>query len=123
MTRPISSQGHLLDIPRYLSAKGLKPLSPLDDSTPITVEHLDGCIAYQGNDIQPGDVLLVRTGWQEAFYAVDAETRLTIRNQGTGMKRGEETLRWHWDKGLAAVASDVYVSSHRRRGPKAENVM
>lgn len=107
MTRPISSQGHLLDIPRYLAANGLTPLSPLDDSTPITVEHLDGCIAYQGSVIQHGDVLLVRTGWQEAFYAVDAQDRLKIRNQGTGMKRGEETLRWHWEKGFAAVASDV----------------
>lgn len=105
--RPISSQGHLLDIPRYLSANGLPPLSPLDDTTPITVEDLDGCIAYQGNNIQSGDVLLIRTGWQEAFYAVEAEKRLAIRNQGTGMKRGEEMLRWHWEKGVAAVASDV----------------
>jgi kynurenine formamidase len=99
--------GHLLDIPRYLSTTNSQPLPPLDDSTPITVELLDGCIAFQGNDIQPGDILLVRTGWQEAFEAVPMEERLKIRNQSTGIKRGTDMLRWHWDKKVAAVASDV----------------
>lgn len=113
MKRPISSQGHLLDIPRYLAARGLPPLSPLDDTTPITVKHLEGCIAYQGNDIQSGDVLLVRTGWQEAFYAEHAEKRSAIRNQGTGMKRGDDMLKWHWEKGVAAVGSDVSVMASR----------
>jgi len=72
---------------------------------------LDGCSRYQEVDLQPGDILLVRTGWGAAFNALDIAEQSTRRNQGTGVARGEAVLKWHWEKGIAAVASDVYVKS------------
>lgn len=69
---------------------------------------LKGCVAHQGTVIEPGDILLVRTGWTEAFSALSPEEKERCKLlPDCGMERGEEMLRWHWDQGLAAVASDV----------------
>lgn len=68
---------------------------------------LKGCLEQQGNIIEQGDVLIVRTGWTEAFSALTPEERDQWRLQpDSGIERSEEMLKWHWDLGVAAVAGD-----------------
>ena len=107
---PITSRGVLLDVPRYVDASGQPPLHPLDDTTPITAQLLQEVADHQGVTLQSGDVLCVRTGWAEAFARLSEEECMGRRNRGIGVARGEETLKWHWESGVAAVVSDVCVS-------------
>ncbi|TXT07523.1 hypothetical protein VHUM_03243 [Vanrija humicola] len=108
--KPITSRAHLLDIPRHVAAHG-GTLSHLDNSTPISVAMLDACAVAQGVEFRPGDILLVYTGWNEAYARLSDEDKkgLAFRkvNACIGVQTGEEAMRWHWDKGFAAVASDA----------------
>ncbi len=56
LIKTLVSRGVLLDIPR---SKGLEVLEP---GYPITPEDLDGACALGGLNVEPGDVVLVRTG-------------------------------------------------------------
>lgn len=106
---PITTRAILLDIPRWLAKKGLPPLKPLTVDTPITLEMLKGCAADQGVKFAPGDVLVVRSGWTEAFIALEGEARKKydpIENAG-GVFASEEVMQWHWENGFAAVAGDT----------------
>lgn len=105
--KPITSRGHLLDIPRYVKRQGLPPLAPLDNSSPIGVALLQGCADDQGSRFEPGDILLVRTGWTEAMFGLSDEEKLKHRNKSIGVARGDDVLRWHWENGFAAVLSDT----------------
>jgi len=106
--RPITSRAHLLDIPLYLSRSSLPPLSYTENPTPVTVSMLKGCVDLQGNKIEPGDVLMIRTGWTEVFEALSTEEKAKWKPEpDVGVERGEEMLRWHWELGVAAVAGDV----------------
>lgn len=69
---------------------------------------LKGCVELQGNKIEPGDVLMIRTGWTEVFEALSTEEKAKWKPEpDVGVERGEEMLRWHWELGVAAVAGDV----------------
>jgi hypothetical protein len=109
--KPITSRAHLLDIPLYLERNGLPPISHFDQTTPITLNMLRGCAEDAGVKFQPGDVLLVRTGWTEAYLALSPEERRKLPERkvraSCGVSQTEDVLRWHWDNGIAAVASDT----------------
>lgn len=112
---PITSRGHLLDIPLYLSSKSLEPISPLSTSTPISASTLQGCAEFHGISISPGDVLLVRTGFTEAFESLPDKDREEYKDSedraSCGVSPDEDVLKWHWDNGIAAVGTDTYVTS------------
>lgn len=55
---PIVSRGVLLD---FVALHGVM----LEDGTPIDAEMLRAAIDLTGTDLRPGDVVLLRTGWQE----------------------------------------------------------
>lgn len=94
-----------------MAVHGGAPLSHLDNSTPISVDTLDACAKAQGVEFRPGDILLVYTGWNEAYARLSDEDKkgLAFRkvNACIGVQTGEEAMRWHWEKGFAAVASDA----------------
>ncbi|WOO85087.1 uncharacterized protein LOC62_06G008586 [Vanrija pseudolonga] len=109
--KPISSRAHLLDIDRHIRINALPPLELFDNTTPIPVSLLQACADAQGVEFRTGDILLVNTGWTKAWYALDEAGReampLRSHRACTGVAQGEEMLRWHWERGIAAVASDV----------------
>ncbi|WVQ82258.1 hypothetical protein IAT38_004386 [Cryptococcus sp. DSM 104549] len=110
---PITSRAHLLDIPRYLAAHSLPPLSPFSNTSTgtISASTLQACADFQGLSFLPGDILVVRTGYTEAVIDMPDEERDELRrrevNGSCGVAQGEEVLRWHWENGFAAVASDT----------------
>jgi kynurenine formamidase len=58
----IHGRGVLVDLPRYLE------VDHLDDDHVVTPEEVDACLASQGVEAAPGDVLLLRTGWIRRFH-------------------------------------------------------
>ncbi|MFQ5933827.1 MAG: cyclase family protein [Dehalococcoidia bacterium] len=55
-------RGVMLDIPAY---RGIDHMAPAEVVTP---DDLDGAAKAQGVKFEPGDIVLVRTGWYTLFY-------------------------------------------------------
>ncbi|MCU1344636.1 MAG: putative cyclase SCIF3 [Acidimicrobiia bacterium] len=105
--RGIAGRGVLLDVARYEESKG----RPIDQSTPfeITASLLDEVAAAQQVTVEPGDVLLIRTGWVGWYQGLDLAGRtaaLTTSSAQPGLAPVEETAAWIWDHHVAAVAAD-----------------
>jgi len=89
---PLVGPAVVLDVPR---AKGV---DELPDRYAITVEDLEACCATQGVTIEPGDIVLVRTG--NARYWHDTERYLA----GPGI--AGKTSHWLAERGIRAVGAD-----------------
>lgn len=68
---------------------------------------LKGCVLLQGNKFESGDILVVYTGWTEDFMALSDKDKMMHRDASTGVARGEDIMKWHWENEFAAVVSDV----------------
>jgi hypothetical protein len=105
--RGIAGRAVLADVARWRAAIG-RPLRP-DDSDPIAADDLRATLAAQHSEVEPGDVLLVRTGWLSWYRGLDDEGR---RAQATGpfrtcgLRPGRDTLELLWDLHIAALAAD-----------------
>jgi kynurenine formamidase len=110
LIKTLVSRGLLLDIPR---SKGLEILEP---GYPITPDDLDAACALGGLTVEPGDVVLVRTG-QTAHLALPGRPGLggaaprrdlvayTWPTPGLTMS----TAAWFHAHDVAAVATDTMV--------------
>src|SRR5207247_973954 len=81
------------------------------ERTPVTVDDLQAVIAAEGVTPEPGDVLLVRTGWM-AFYLEQSLSwrRALSRNiRVPGLESVREMAEFLWDWHIAAVAADNYA--------------
>jgi kynurenine formamidase len=101
----------LADLPRHFAATG-RAWGPLG-SLRASAEDLAACLAAQGVALRPGDILLVRTGWLEAFRAapdIDARDHLVRGNNKaqdySGLSGAEDMWRFLWDQGVAATCAD-----------------
>ncbi|ORX36946.1 hypothetical protein BD324DRAFT_651419 [Kockovaella imperatae] len=107
---PISSRAHLLDIERYINRHNLKPLTYFAESSGIPVEYLEDCAKESNVDIQPGDILIVRIGYIDALMNLPETERNTLVEREVrawpGVEPSEEMMKWHWEKGIAAVVTD-----------------
>ena len=107
--KPIVSRGVLLDWYSYAQREKL-PLSPFTKSA-IPLAHLQKIAVEQGVTFRQGDILLIRTGWTAAYHLLteDEKEHLGGRDDraSVGIEATEESLRWHWENGFAAVASDT----------------
>jgi kynurenine formamidase len=92
-------RGVLVDVVRY---KG----GALPDAYQITLADVEGALAQQGTRVEPGDMVLVRTGVVPAFYRLATPTERTaflIRPQA-GL--GEDLVPWIKEKRIAGIAAD-----------------
>lgn len=98
----------LIDAARELD---LRP----DERTALTPSDLDAVLTAQGVQLEPGDVVLVRTGWLSWFtqrQAAKPGAVLGSLHGGEGglscpgLDPGVETAAWLWDHRVAAVATD-----------------
>ncbi|KAF2160105.1 hypothetical protein M409DRAFT_29402 [Zasmidium cellare ATCC 36951] len=105
----IVARGVLLDWYRYALKKGIE-FSPLD-SHRIPLWQLQEVAREQGVTFRQGDVLIIRTGWTVAYSALSHDEKLALpyRDPRTacGLEASKEFLKWHWENGFAAVASDT----------------
>ncbi|ORW21637.1 cyclase [Mycolicibacter nonchromogenicus] len=90
----ITSRGVLLDVVAHRGADTFLPLG-----TPITPEELDDVARSQQVTIEPGDIVVVRTGWWERFCQT-----------GNGAEPGAgldwRCASWLHERDVAAVAAD-----------------
>ena len=106
--RGIVGRAVLFDMVRTLADAG-RPYDP-GTNTSFSVDDLELARARAGVELQPGDVLLVHTGFAAWYLGQDRAKRVTFtRNLATpGLGRGEEMCRYLWDSHVSAVASDTY---------------
>ena len=95
---PIATRGVLLDVARALG------VDTFDDGHPITGDDLQAAADLGSIAVQPGDVLMVRTG-QMAFLAQGDKLRFADPSPGLSTK----SVEWLRDHDVAAVATDTLV--------------
>jgi hypothetical protein len=106
--RGFAGRAVLADVAHWRESVG----RPLAQGTPdpIEPEDITATLAAQGTEVEPGDVLLLRTGWLPWYLGTDAETRAAISDhtvlQTPGLRACEETARVLWNLHVSAVASD-----------------
>ena len=102
----IIGRGVLIDIPRYLGAD-FKPGVRIGVDGPM----IEAIAKKQGVTLQPGDILLFRTGWMTNYLTLSTEARLAAGvMEGTqpvaGLEGTQATMAWLWDHRIAAVVGD-----------------
>lgn len=104
--RGLAGRAVLADVGRWRAAQG----RPVDcgEADAITVEDVDATLTAQRSPLQPGDVLLLRTGWTTWYRDLDRTARVNLRDdlRAPGLVPGTATLRWLWDHHVAAIAAD-----------------
>lgn len=118
-------RGILVDAVRFFAERG----EPIDPTTRVTVgaEELDAYLEWAGLETQPGDMLLLRTGWLGWLKALSLEERRALRerlhpNEGgletPGLRSDQATAAWLWDHQIAAIAADNYTVEALRIQPE-----
>jgi kynurenine formamidase len=99
--RGIVGRGVLLDVARHVRFGA-------DEEFAITADLLDEVASSQGVAIEPGDVVLVRTGWTGWYAGLSQEERNAVgmTRPQPGLAPVERTAEWLWDRHVAAVAAD-----------------
>jgi Putative cyclase len=104
--RGITTRGVLADVAAWRAAQG----RPIDPSAPDVIEpdDLSACLEAAQVAIEPGDILLVRTGWLSWYRTLDAPARRDVSAAlvTCGLRPGRASAGWLWDHRLAAVAAD-----------------
>ncbi len=100
-TRGIVGRGVLIDVER--TRRGCGTDEGPGSGSAITHEELRHVAAEQGVTIEPGDIVLVRTGWLECYRQAPDSFPTTAWN---GLHAGEQTARFLWDSGIAMVGAD-----------------
>jgi len=102
--RGLVTRGVLVDVPRYFSDRG-EPWDPLG-RVAISEALLEEVLRHQATEIGRGDVLLLRTGWLDAWYALDPNEREPGGGPQSGLASDRSMAAWLWDHGLVGVAAD-----------------
>jgi kynurenine formamidase len=103
----IATRGVMIDLPRHFARIG-RAWSPMGSQT-ASAADLAAALEQTGTAPRRGDVLLVRTGWVEAFRAAqDGAERDALFRDRTYSGLAADSAMWGflWDSGIAAVASD-----------------
>ncbi len=109
--KPLVCRGVLLDVPRALGADSL------DAAHRITSAEMEICCRFEGVDLQPGDAVLVRTGWPLGRYS----DNLAYAGWQTGVPGPDESAaRWIVEKSARITGSDTiaYEWLHRDNGSR-----
>lgn len=111
--RGVVGRGVLADVERYVRYTGSTLAG--DQRVPIGPDLLDEVLEFQQTRLQPGDILLLRTGWVTWYLSLDADGRRSLegRQRGgeggmdcPGLAPGRETAAWLWDHRVSAAAAD-----------------
>jgi len=95
----IAGRGVLLDV------AGLKGVEWLVQGYVITPDDLDAAARQQGVAMQPGDILLFRTGWRKKFLRERNANEFMAGEPGLGL----DCCDWLHNNQVAAVCSDNWA--------------
>jgi kynurenine formamidase len=97
----IAGRGVLLDMPKYFRDRG----EEMPRTAAFTPEVLDAAAEHQGVAFEPGDILLLHTGWAVAYLGMTPEER-KLRRGSAGLHQSEQMLEWLWDRQFSLIAAD-----------------
>lgn len=101
-------RGVLIDAFGFRQAQG-RPVRPLERD-PYSLPDLEGALAAQGTMLQPGTILLVRTGWMESYERCTGEEKAALapfeKLKCTGIEPSRELASWLWNHRVAAIGTD-----------------
>ena len=104
----VVGRGVLIDAYGFRRAQG-KAVAPLEHGA-YTLEELQGALEAQNVALTPGTILLVRTGWMEAYEALSPEDKRAIapfdKIRSIGVEASRRVVAWLWDRRVAAIATD-----------------
>jgi kynurenine formamidase len=105
-SRGIVGRAVLADVGRWRQAGGRALRYDAPDA--IEPDDVTACLSDQGVEVEPGDVLLVRTGWLSWYRSLDPAGRTALPEHLVipGLRPGRATARMLWDLHVAAVAAD-----------------
>lgn len=107
--RGIAGRGVLLDWRAYAVRTGIE-CSPFTSHC-ILLHELQAVAVEQNVQFQEGDILLIRTGWTEAYYNLSSDDQVALaarpERSHIGVEASREMIEWHWNNAFAAVASDT----------------
>jgi kynurenine formamidase len=108
----IIGRGLLIDVYRYCTAAGRK-INPLEPEK-YSLDELKGALRAQGSELKPGTILLVRTGWMQAYYNASPAVRESLGSltnaKGCGLDGGLPIAEWLWDNRVAALGTDAFAA-------------
>jgi kynurenine formamidase len=84
----------------------------------VEVAHLKAIVDESGIIIKPGDILFIRVGFTAKYNKLSVAEQEDFPNRQPGgllgLEATRESLKWLWENGFAAIASD---SPSFERGP------
>jgi kynurenine formamidase len=102
--RGIVGRAVLLDMPATMRELG-RPYDP-SSSTSFGVAELEAARKRAGVQIEPGDILLLHTGFGSYFGDLSVAERSERPFVSPGLEHTEDVVRYLWDLHIAAIASD-----------------
>ncbi len=98
----------LVDLVRLRQAEG-RALDPFETEA-FGVAELERALEAQRTQLTPGSVLLVRTGWMEAYEHCSEERKASMKAfenvRSIGLEPSRESVAWLWDHRVAALGTD-----------------
>jgi len=103
----IVGRGILVDFHSWRQGKDID-YTPLKTSA-IPLKYLKATLEAQGTEVKFGDILIVRSGFQVAYRALDRDGVMEVMKNNPpglgGVEQGDEMLEWIWDN-FSAVSGD-----------------
>lgn len=104
----VVGRGVLIDALAFRESQG-RFVSPFEKDV-YTLEELEGALNAQGVMLKPGSILLVRTGWMEAYEKCSPEQKKAMapidKIRATGIEASRRVAAWLWDNQVAAIGTD-----------------
>lgn len=102
----IVGRGVLVDVPAYYKRNG--KAYDARKETFLGPDVIEAILADQGTVSEPGDILMLRTGYVRAYLDTPKDQRIKFKEHGdcAGLTASEPTARYLWNKRFAAVCSD-----------------
>ncbi|HEX4274703.1 MAG TPA: cyclase family protein [Bryobacteraceae bacterium] len=101
-------RGTLIDAFGFRRKQG-RPANPLTKDI-YTLDELKAALEAQGTTLQPGSILLVRTGWMETYESLTADGKAAVapmdKFASTGIEATREMAAWLWNNRVAAIGTD-----------------
>ena len=103
-----AGRGVLLDAYGYRKAHG-KAVDPMQPGE-YRLDELKAVLEWQGTTLTAGSIMLVRTGWMEAYETLSPEIKQTFNRfeniKAVGVERSRAMAGWLWDNQVAAIGCD-----------------
>ncbi|MER6849691.1 cyclase family protein [Streptomyces flaveolus] len=106
---PLAGRGLLIDVDGLLRDRHT-PLAHADGPA-LTTDLLDEVLDAQGCRVEPGDLVMVHTGWAHWYLTTSPRQRAETRaaRRATGFAQSRDFAAWCWDHRIALMATDTFA--------------